>query len=106
MPVITFIEHDSTKHEVEIQTGISLMEGAVNAGIEGIVAECGGSCSCATCHCYIQEDWMKQVGGPEPMEADMLDAVVDPKSNSRLSCQVTVSDDMEGLVVHVPESQF
>ena len=106
MPVITFIESDDTQHEVSIDVGRSLMEGATLAGIEGIVAECGGSCSCATCHCYIDEQWFDIVGSPESLETDMLEAVVEPKSNSRLSCQIKVTADMAGMVVRVPDSQF
>lgn len=106
MPVITFIESDSTKHEVDIEIGRSLMEGATQAGIDGIVAECGGSCSCATCHCYIGEEWMEKVGQAEPLEADMLEMAVDPGPNSRLSCQVKVTEDLQGLTVRVPESQY
>lgn len=104
--MITFIESGSTTHEVDVEAGQTLMEGAVQAGVDGIVAECGGSCSCATCHCYIQEEWLEIVGEPEALEADMLEMAVDPRPNSRLSCQITVSDEMNGMIVRLPESQF
>lgn len=104
--MITFIESGSTTHEVDVEAGQTLMEGAVQAGVDGIVAECGGSCSCATCHCYIQEEWLEIVGEPEALEADMLEMAVDPRPNSRLSCQITVSDEMKGMIVRLPESQF
>ncbi len=106
MPVITFIENDTEKTEVDIAVGRSLMEGATQAGVDGIIAECGGACACATCHCYIGEEWMGKVGEAGAMEADMLTAAVDPRSSSRLSCQIKVTEDMEGMVVYVPESQF
>lgn len=106
MPVITFIEHDESKYEVDVSVGRSLMEGATAAGIDGIVAECGGSCACATCHCYIDKAWVEKAGAPESIEVDMLEMAVDPRDNSRLSCQVKVTDDMDGMVVRIPESQF
>ncbi|MEM8496677.1 MAG: 2Fe-2S iron-sulfur cluster-binding protein [Pseudomonadota bacterium] len=106
MPAITFIESDSTQHQVEIDVGRTLMEGATMAGIDGIVAECGGSCACATCHCYIDSEWVEAVGQVDAIEEAMLEAAVDPRPNSRLSCQVKVTESMAGLIVHVPESQF
>ena len=74
--------------------------------MEGILGECGGCCSCATCHCYVDDAWLEKVGMPDDMEKDMLDSVVDPQSSSRLSCQIQMSDDLDGLVVRLPESQF
>ena len=106
MALITFIEHDGSRHEVTAEEGRSLMEGAVQYGIEGIIAECGGACACATCHCYIAEEWTAKTGGADDMEAAMLDAVLDPKPTSRLSCQLTVTSELDGLVVHLPESQI
>ena len=97
MALITFIEHDGTRHEVTADEGCSLMDGAVQHGIEGIIAECGGACACATCHCYIDEDWTAKTGEANDMEAAMLDAVIDPQANSRLSCQLTVTSDLDGL---------
>lgn len=106
MPLITFIAHDGTSQDVHVESGVSLMQAAVDNGIEGIVAECGGACSCATCHCYIDEAWLSKTGETSEMEDTMLDCVTDPKPNSRLSCQITVRDKLDGLVVRIPESQF
>ena len=106
MPTVTYIEASGASHEVNIDSGTSLMQGAVDNMIEGIVAECGGSCSCATCHCYIEESWVDKVDPASEMEKDLLDCVTDPKDNSRLSCQINVTDAHDGLVVHLPESQF
>lgn len=106
MPIVTYIEASGHSHEVDLNSGVSLMQGAVDNMIDGIVAECGGSCSCATCHCYIDEQWFNKLDPASEMENDLLDCVTEPKDNSRLSCQVKVTDDLDGLVVHLPESQF
>ena len=105
MAKITYIEFDGTEHQVEVSNGMSVMQGAVNNGIAGIVAECGGSCSCATCHVYVEGGY-ERVGEPPEMETEMLECAVDPKENSRLSCQLKVTDELDGLVVHLPEAQF
>lgn len=106
MALITYIEHNGNAHEVHVENGHSVMQGAVDNMIDGIVAECGGCCSCATCHCYVDEAWTEKVGQPEDMEKDMLECVAEPKPNSRLSCQIEVADELDGLVIHLPESQF
>lgn len=106
MPLITYIDHEENSYEVEVPSGTSVMQAAVDNMIDGIVAECGGSCSCATCHCYIDENWLDKLPPPSGMEKDMLDCVLEPRANSRLSCQVVVTDALEGLVVRLPESQF
>ncbi|SIN67533.1 ferredoxin, 2Fe-2S [Parasphingorhabdus marina DSM 22363] len=106
MPQITYIEHDGTEHKVTAQNGQSVMQAAVNNDIEAIVAECGGACSCATCHCYIQEEWFEKTGPVDDMERSLLDFVPSPEPNSRLSCQITITDDLDGLVVRLPESQY
>jgi len=106
MALVNFVDHDGTAHEVHIENGTTVMQGAVDNMIDGIVAECGGACSCATCHCYVDEAWTAKTGVAGDMEKDMLECVLDPKDNSRLSCQITISDDMDGLVVHLPESQY
>ncbi|PCI07058.1 2Fe-2S ferredoxin [bacterium] len=103
---ILFIEHDGTEHKVEVDAGASLMLAAVNNGVPGIDADCGGSCSCATCHVYIKEDWLGKTGTVEPTEEAMLSLSSDRKDNSRLSCQITVTDELDGLVVTTPEFQF
>lgn len=106
MPRVTYIESSGEQHQVDLDNGQSIMQGALDNLIEGILGECGGCCSCATCHCYVDEAWLEKVGAPDDMERDMLDSVVDPKSSSRLSCQIQMSDDLDGLVVRLPESQF
>lgn len=106
MPKITFIEHNGTKHEVEAEAGMTVMEVAVKNTVPGIEAECGGACACATCHVYVEEAWCEATGQPEEMEEDMLDFAFDVRDSSRLSCQIKVTDDLDGLVVNVPEKQF
>ncbi len=105
MTTITFIEHDGTEHKVEAQEGISVMENAIQNGVPGIDADCGGQCSCATCHVYVDEAWMEKVGARSEMEVSMLD--LNPESNefSRLSCQIPVTQELDGLVVRTPEFQ-
>lgn len=106
MALIKYIETNGTEHEVHVENGSTVMQGAVDNMIEGIVAECGGCCSCATCHCIVDDAWIDKVGKPGDVENDMLDCVLERHSNSRLSCQITVSDELDGLVVKLPESQF
>lgn len=106
MPQITYVSHDGNATEVEVPVGNSVMQGAVDNMIDGIVAECGGSCSCATCHCYVDEAWVSKLPPASGMEKDMLECVLEPRPNSRLSCQLEVTEDLDGLVVHLPESQF
>lgn len=106
MAKITFIEHNGTEHTVEAEPGMTVMEAAVKNSIPGIAAECGGACACATCHVYVQKPWREVVGSPEEMEEDMLDFAFDVREESRLSCQIKVTEDLDGLVVRVPEKQF
>jgi 2Fe-2S ferredoxin len=105
MPTLTYITHDGETHKVEAATGTTVMEAAVRAMVPGIEAECGGACACATCHVYVDEAWKEKVGGPSPMEEDMLDFAYDVAETSRLSCQIKVTDELDGLVVRVPERQ-
>jgi 2Fe-2S ferredoxin len=105
MAKITFIAFDGTRFEVEAEKGSTVMENAIRNAVPGIEAECGGACACATCHVYVDEEWTATVGEPSPMEEDMLDFAFDVRPNSRLSCQIKVSDDIDGLVVSVPERQ-
>lgn len=106
MAKITYIEFDGTPHEVDVPAGISVMEGAIDNGIPGIEAECGGACSCATCHVYVDPAWVEATGSPDPIERDMLESAFDLKETSRLSCQIEVSDELDGLVVRMPEHQI
>ncbi len=106
MPKITFIEHDGTTNEVEGEVGMTVMELARKHDIPGIEAECGGACSCATCHVYVDDAWTAKTGSPEEMEEDMLDFAFDVRANSRLSCQIKITDELDGLIVRTPEKQF
>jgi len=106
MPKIIYQTRDGSRHEVEVETGYSVMEGAINNNIEGIVAECGGACACATCHSYIDEAWVEKLTAMDDMEDSMLDAAFERKANSRLTCQIEVSDELDGLVVHVAENEY
>ena len=105
MPKITYIEHNGKSHEIDVANGLTVMEGAVQNNIPGIDADCGGSCACATCHVYIKEEWFDKIPKKENAEEDMLDMAFEPKKMSRLSCQITVSDSLDGLVVKMPSKQ-
>lgn len=105
MPKITYIEHSGKEHVVDVDKGLSVMEGAVKHSVPGIDADCGGACACATCHVYVDEACKEKAGEPGEMEKSMLDFAEDVRDNSRLSCQIEVSDDLDGLVVHIPASQ-
>ena len=102
---ITYIENNGKEHTVDVQNGLTVMEGAVQNDIPGIDADCGGSMACATCHVYVKDDWYNKLDEKSEGEDDMIDQAYDPKKNSRLSCQITVSDKIEGLIVHLPEKQ-
>jgi len=105
MPKIKFITHENHNHIIEVQNGLTVMEGAVQNDIPGIDADCGGGMACATCHVYINEEWFDKLPKKEDGEEDMLDMAFEPKKNSRLSCQLIVSDEMEGLIVNIPSKQ-
>ena len=105
MTKITYIEPGGSRIEVDAENGSTVMENAIMNGVTGIVAECGGACTCATCHVYVDPAWTEKVGGPSVMEEDMLDFAFDVRENSRLSCQIKVRDELDGLVVNVPTRQ-
>ena len=105
MAKITYIQPDGTETVVDVENGMSVMEGAIRNMVRGIEAECGGACACATCHVYVEGHWLDGVGGPGEMEEDMLDFAFELKDNSRLSCQIEVSEELDGLVVRVPAKQ-
>ena len=105
MPTITYIDHDGTERPIEAKNGETVMETAIKNSVPGIDADCGGACACATCHVYVDDAFMDKVGQPEEMEQSMLDFAENVQANSRLSCQITVSDDLDGLRVTTPESQ-
>lgn len=106
MPKITYIDHDGTSRDVDGETGATVMETAVKNQVPGIEADCGGACACATCHVYVDPAWTETVGGPSEMEEDMLDFAFEVRDNSRLSCQIKITDGLDGLVVRTPERQF
>jgi 2Fe-2S ferredoxin len=108
MPQVTYIADDGTQQTIDVPVGENVMHGALFNGVEGIVGECGGALACATCHCYVDEAWTGRVGGPaSPEERDMLEiAAAEVRPNSRLGCQIVVSDALDGLVVHTPENQY
>ncbi len=106
MPKVIYITSDGNRHEVEVENGYSVMEGAINNQIEGIVAECGGACACATCHSYIDEAWVEKLTPMDDMEDSMLDAAFERKPNSRLTCQIEMSEKLDGLVVHVADNDY
>ena len=105
MAKITFITHDNQTHTIDVQNGLTVMEGAVQNDIPGIDADCGGGMACATCHVYVNNEWFDKLPPKEEGEEDMLDMAFEPKKNSRLSCQIIVNDDLDGLEVTTPEKQ-
>ena len=105
MPKITYIESNGSSHTKDVAKGLSVMEGAVQNDIPGIDADCGGGMACATCHVYVNEKWLDKLPNKEDGEEDMLDMAFEPKKNSRLSCQLIVSDELDGLVVNIPSQQ-
>ena len=105
MAKIKYIEHKGKSHTIDVANGLSVMEGAIQNNIPGIDADCGGSMACATCHVYVKEEWFNKLPKKEDGEEDMLDMAYEPNKFSRLSCQLTVSDELEGLVVNLPVKQ-
>ncbi|MDH3613401.1 MAG: 2Fe-2S iron-sulfur cluster-binding protein [Gammaproteobacteria bacterium] len=106
MARITYITPDGERHEVEVEKGYSVMEGAINNDIAGIVAECGGACACATCHSYVDGAWLDKMPAMDDMEDSMLDAAFERKDNSRLTCQIEVNDELDGLIIHVADNEY
>ena len=105
MPKIIYIEQDGTRKEIDADPGYTVMEVAVNNGVDGIVAECGGACACATCHAYVDEAWLDKLPPMDDMEDSMLDAAYERKDTSRLTCQIEISDDLDGLVIRVADNE-
>lgn len=106
MTRVKYIQPDGTVREVDAEPGTTLMEAAVDNNVEGIIAECGGACSCATCHVYVDAEWLERLSPPDAQEDGMLDCVIERRANSRLSCQIQLSDDLDGITVKVPEEQI
>ena len=105
MAKIIYITHDNKSHAIDVQNGLTVMEGAVQNDIPGIDADCGGGMACATCHVYVKEEWFNKLPKKEDGEEDMLDMAFEPNKLSRLSCQIIVSDELDGLIVNIPSSQ-
>jgi ferredoxin, 2Fe-2S len=105
MPKVIFVDSEGTERAIEAKAGATVMETAISNSIPGIDAECGGACACATCHVYIDEAWTAKTGKAAPMEEDMLDFAFDVRPTSRLSCQIKMTDDLDGLRVHTPSKQ-
>ncbi len=105
MPKIKYIEHNGKERDVEVPTGWSVMEGAVKNRVPGIDADCGGACACATCHVYVDPEWLPKLPKQQEMEVSMLDFADDVRPNSRLSCQIKVKPELDGLIVRTPKSQ-
>ena len=105
MAKITFVEHSGKEHVVDVKSGLTVMEAAVKNNIPGIDADCGGACACATCHVYVAQDWLAKTDTQSAMEESMLDFAENVESNSRLSCQIKITDELDGLIVNLPESQ-
>ena len=105
MAKITYITNDAKIHKIEVENGLTVMEGAVQNNIPGIDADCGGGMACATCHVYVKEEWFDKLSKKEDGEEDMLDMAFEPNKNSRLSCQIVVSDEIDGLIVNIPSKQ-
>lgn len=105
MPTVVYITRDGKRHECNVENGYSVMEGAINNNIDGIVAECGGACACATCHAYIDDAWLDKISELDDMQDSMLEAAYERKNNSRLTCQIEMSDALDGLVVYVADNE-
>ena len=106
MPKITYKDYQGTSKTIEVENGLSVMEGAIQKEIPGIDADCGGSMACATCHVYVDDKWFDKIPKAEDAEIDMIDMAFEPKKNSRLSCQLIVTDELDGLVVTTPSKQI
>lgn len=106
MPQATYITHDGEQFGVEIENGVNLMQAALDNNVSGILGDCGGGCACATCHVFVDDAWFERTGGPSELESDLLEGVLDLRETSRLSCQIAMSDELDGIVVHLPESQI
>jgi len=106
MPKITLIEFNGTVHTIDAATGQSVMRVAMSSGVPGIIADCGGSCSCATCHVYVDPAWVERIPPPSATEKEMIECALHTRANSRLSCQIEVNEAVDGLVVRIPESQI
>jgi 2Fe-2S ferredoxin len=105
MPKVTFIAHDGTRHEVQAESGLSLMRAAVDHDVPGIDADCGGMCACATCHVFVQPEWVARLAAPSQQEEEMLNFTAERRGTSRLACQIPITDALDGLTVTMPDGQ-
>ena len=105
MAKITYLDYQGNSKTIEVENGLTVMEGAIQNDVQGIDADCGGSMACATCHVYVKEEWLNKIPKAEEAEVDMIDMAIEPKKNSRLSCQIIISDELDGLTVTTPEKQ-
>jgi 2Fe-2S ferredoxin len=105
MPTLVIIEHSGQEHRLECPSGQSVMQAVINSGVPGVLADCGGACSCATCHGYVEAAWAERVPTATDAERDMIDCAIDVQDNSRLTCQIVMTPELDGLVVHLPKSQ-
>ncbi len=105
MPKVTYIEHNGSEHTVDVPIGLSVMRGAIDNGLPGIDADCGGACACATCHVYVDPAWQGKLAGAESRETEMLGFTAEALENSRLACQIPITAELDGLVVRMPEAQ-
>lgn len=106
MPAVNFIAADGAAQQVQVSSGTSIMQAARDNDVAGIEGECGGACACATCHCYVDSAWVDKVEPASVVEKGMLDCVIDPEPNSRLGCQIPITDALDGIVVRLPKSQY
>lgn len=106
MTQLIFIEADGSQHQVDATDGVNIMQAAMDNGVDSILAECGGTLSCATCHIYVDDEWSSKLAPASEMELELLDGVLEPKPSSRLSCQIEVTPELEGMILHLPESQL
>lgn len=105
MAKVTYVEFTGAEHAVDLEPGLSVMQGAVNNSVQGIIGDCGGACSCATCHVYVESAWLDKIGEKSAMEEALLEEVCDAQPNSRLSCQIKITEALDGLVVRLPAKQ-
>lgn len=106
MPKVIYIDHNDNETEVEVENGANLMQAALDNMVSGILGECGGDCACATCHVFVDPKWQEAIEAPSELEEDLLDGLIDPQPNSRLSCQLIMEDKLDGIVLRLPESQY
>ena len=106
MPRLVFVQPDGAEKVIEVEAGLTVMEAAVKNGVQGVIGECGGTCACSTCHCYVRPDWAGRLPPKSEEEADLLDFAWEPKDTSRLTCQITVTKELDGMVLHVPAEQL